>query len=63
MVHMMLYTPVRSLTLVEQQEVWNGRQRKIKNLMCQIDKKKKPFLLLQILKIGKQDMRMLRTCH
>lgn len=39
MVHMMLYTPVRSLTLVEQQGVWNGRQRKIKNLMCQIDKK------------------------
>ena len=39
MVHMMLYTPVRSLTLVEQQEVWNDRQRKIKNLMCQIDKK------------------------
>ncbi|MEZ7696909.1 hypothetical protein [Prevotella jejuni] len=36
---MMLYTPVRSLTLVEQQGVWNGRQRKIKNLMCQIDKK------------------------
>lgn len=39
MVHMMLYTPVRSLTLVGQQGVWNGRQRKIKNLMCQIDKK------------------------
>ena len=39
MVHMMLYTPVRSLTLVEQQGVWNGRQRKIKNLMCQIDLK------------------------
>lgn len=36
---MMLYTPVRSLTLVGQQGVWNGRQRKIKNLMCQIDKK------------------------
>lgn len=39
MVHMMLYTPVRSLTLVGQQGVWNGRQHKIKNLMCQIDKK------------------------
>ena len=36
---MMLQPPVRSLTLVEQQGVWNGRQRKIKNLMCQIDKK------------------------
>ena len=27
------------MTPVEQQEVWNDRQRKIKNLMCQIDKK------------------------
>lgn len=39
MVSIVLQTPVRSLTPVEQQGVWNGRQRKIKNLMCQIDKK------------------------
>lgn len=39
MVSIVLLPPVRSLTPVEQQGVWNGRQRKIKNLMCQIDKK------------------------
>lgn len=45
---MMLYTPVRSLTLVEQQGVWNGRQRKIKNLMCQIDKKEALSVIAEI---------------
>ena len=39
MVSIVLQPHVRSLTPIEQQGVWNGRQRKIKNLMCQIDKK------------------------
>ena len=52
MVHMMLYTPVRSLTLVEQQGVWNDRQRKIKNLMCQIDKKEALSVIADIKRLA-----------